>query len=322
MPVRNKASKLLLLLELTSNRVGSQTDEKLGHQVRLIEATIQSDRISAMPRTELPETIECYRDRFWCREPDLRVEDFADAERLIETVGFCAALTDSRRPGPSLYIAVCGRRDAHLPRNVQKDPETSLTWTIKDELARRGRVYYGKQRGNRSVFVARRLLPYFNALFGVERKEEAVELSDPARAILKVLRREWEMGTGDLRKASGVSARGTFTRAIDELQRTFKVIPSEVVYAPKFTYIWALTEGRFQDELSVRVDREQALTEIARAYLKTSGMTWRGELARVTGLSNPDAGLGNWALVDEGFATRLEPGVYRLKSLDARAASG
>jgi hypothetical protein len=45
-------------------------------------------------------------------------------------------------------------------------------------------------------------------------------------------------------------------------------------------------------------------------------MTLRGELARVTGFSNPDAGLGNWALVDEGFASRLAPGVYRLKELE------
>jgi len=41
----------------------------------------------------------------------------------------------------------------------------------------------------------------------------------------------------------------------------------------------------------------------------------RGELARVTGLAAPDAGLGNWALVDEGFAVRLAPGIYRLKEL-------
>ena len=33
-------------------------------------------------------------------------------------------------------------------------------------------------------------------------------------------------------------------------------------------------------------------------------MTQRGELARATGISNPEAGLGNWALVDEGFATQ------------------
>jgi hypothetical protein len=47
-------------------------------------------------------------------------------------------------------------------------------------------------------------------------------------------------------------------------------------------------------------------------------MTVRGELARVTGLNSPEAGLGNWALVDEGFAQRLAPGVYRLKNFELR----
>jgi hypothetical protein len=32
----------------------------------------------------------------------------------------------------------------------------------------------------------------------------------------------------------------------------------------------------------------------------------------VTGLRSPEAGLGNWGLVDEGFAQRLGPGIYRL----------
>ena len=70
----------------------------------------------------LPEEIEVFRDRMWRRDPENRVEDAHSAERFIEDVGFCEALTDSRRPGPSLYVAVCGRRDAHMPRNVQKDP--------------------------------------------------------------------------------------------------------------------------------------------------------------------------------------------------------
>lgn len=270
---------------------------------------------------ELPEEIENYRDRSWCREAELRVEDSLAAERFIDRIGFCAAMTDSRRPGPSLYIAVCGRRDAHLPRNVQKDPETSLTWTIKDELVRRGRVYYGKLRGNRSIFITRRLVPHFEALFGQQKTER---LSVPAQNILKALRKEWEMATGDLRAASGVKDRAAFTKAIDELQRTFKVVAGEIVYEPKFTYIWTLAETRFQDELANDVSREEALSEIARAYLSAAGMTWRGELARVTGLSNPDAGVGNWALVDEGFATRVAPGVYRLSALDlvvARSAN-
>ena len=267
---------------------------------------------------KLPEDVEAHRDRWWRRESELRIEEPLGAERFIEAVGFCSTLTDARRPGPSLYIAVCGRRDAHMPRNVQKDPESRLTWTIKDEVVRRGRVYYGKMRGNRSTFIARKLLPYFNAVSGLSRKQESTALSEAAQNILKVLRKEWEMATGDLRGASGVTERPTFTKAIDELQRVFKVIPSEIVYQPKFTYIWSLAESRFQDELAMTISREDALKEIARAYLVGAGLTWRGELARVTGLSNPDAGLGNWALVDEGFATRVAPGVYRLIEPDQR----
>jgi hypothetical protein len=268
-----------------------------------------------MPDLRLPEFIEAYRDQAWNRDPELRLELVTDAEAFIEKVGFCAALTDSRRPGPSLFIAVCGRRDAHLPKNVQKDPEMNLAWTIKDELLRRGRVYYGRLSGNRTMFVSRRLLAQFNNVFGIERKEEHRRLSSSAQRVLKTLRTEWELSTGELRIASGIRERPVFTKALDELQRALKVIPMEVVYAPKFTYIWGLTEARFRDELKTTISRQVALRDIAHNYLQGAGMTLRGDLARVTGISNPDAGQGNWALVDEGFANRLAPGVYSLAEL-------
>ena len=263
------------------------------------------------------EEIESYRDRTWRRMPDLRIEDGAEAERFIQSVGFCSTLTDARRPGPSLYIAVCGRRDAYMPRNVQKDPESSLAWYIKDEVMRRGRMYYAKLVRGRSTFIAPHLIPQFNALWGVPRRKEAELLSPDARAILKVLRREWEMGTRDLRVESGVTDRAKFTRSIDELQRAMKVIPSEVLYEPTFTYIWSLAEGRFPQELSTKVARREALREVARTFLQGAGLTAPGELSRVTGLSRPEAGLGNHALVDEGFAERIATGVYVLTSAAA-----
>lgn len=270
----------------------------------------------------LPQSIETLRDRAWRREAESRIEDRAAAETFIEEVGFCNALTDRRHPGPSLYIAVCGRRDAHLPRNVQKDPECRLAWTIKDEVIRRGKIYYAKLARARTMFVAPRLICDFNAVWGVPRDREAAVLSDGARAVLKVLRSEWEMGTRDLRDASGIENRAQFNKAIDELQKTFKVIPSEVVYDSGFTYIWSLAEGRFPSEFKKRVSREVALREIARVYLAGAGLTLPGELARTTGLSRVDAGLGNWALVDEGFATRCAPGVYCLAELASLAAVG
>ncbi len=269
----------------------------------------------------LPEEVELFRDRMWRRDPESRVETAVEAEKLIESTGFIASMTDARRPGPSLYIAVCGRRDAHMPRNVQKDPESSATWLLKDEVMRRGRVYYAKLAKGRTFFVAPRLIPHFNALWGISKKNESSVLSANARAVLKILRREWEMATCDLRVESKIKERAEFTRALDELQRTFKVLPQEVLYEPWFTYIWTVAEARFPRELSLKIKKIDALREIARAYLDGAGMTLRGELSRMTGLSRADGGLGNHALVDEGYAERLETGVYRLTDFEKRIAA-
>ena len=264
------------------------------------------------PGPALPSDIEDHRDRFWRREDVRAVQTAHEAERFIEQVGFSACLTDVRRPGPSLYVAVCGRRDAVLPRNVQKDEEASLTWRLKDEILRRGQVYYAKLARGKATFIARRMLPHFQAIWGIRRADEADRLSPTARAILRVLRHEWEMATSDLRGEVRVKDRAAFTRAMDELQAAMLVVPSDVVYVPKFTYIWTLGVGRFPDELRRRVKRDMAVREIARCFLTGAGMTIPGELARVTGLSRPEAGLGNRALVTEQYAISPSRGVYRL----------
>jgi hypothetical protein len=261
---------------------------------------------------EIPPEIEEYRDARWRREGVRQVDTAFEAERFVEQVGFAACLTDSRRPGPSLYVAVCGRRDAVMPRNVQKDEEASLTWHLKDEIVRRGKVYYAKLARGKAMFVAPRLVPSFNAIWGVRRSEEKRRLSRNARAILRVLRQEWEMSTGVLRDESGVTNRYAFTKALDELQAAMLVVPSEVFYQPKFTYIWTLAVGRFPDALLRRTNRDSALREIARCFLAGAGMTMRGELARVTGLSRPEAGRGNRALVAEGYARMPSAGEYWL----------
>jgi hypothetical protein len=266
------------------------------------------------PKPQVPAEIEDFRDDRWGRDAMRQVETALDAERFIERVGFTACLTDSRRPGPSLYVAVCGRRDAVMPRNVQKDPEASLTWVLKDELIARGKVYYAKLARGKAMFLAPRMIPYFHAVWGVRRSEEKRRLSRRARTILKVLRSEWEMGSSDLREESGIKDRQAFTKALDELQAAMIVLPSQVFYQPKFTYIWTLGVGRFPDALRRRVSRETAVREIARCFLAGAGLTLPGEMARVTGLSRPEAGRGNRALVAEGYATMRAPGVYHLLS--------
>src|SRR5688500_7031774 len=140
-----------------------------------------------MHKVQIPTEIEDFRDERWQREATRQVESAADAERFVERVGFAACLTDSRRPGPSLYVAVCGRRDAVMPRNVQKDEEASHTWRLKDDLVRRGKVYYAKLARGKTMFIAPRMVPYFHAIWGVRRADETRRLSKHAQAVLKVL---------------------------------------------------------------------------------------------------------------------------------------
>ena len=274
-----------------------------------------------MTTPPLPEQIELHRDRMWRRDEDLRVESAIDAERFIKDVGFANTLTDARRSGPSLYIAVCGRRDVSLPRNVQKDEETRLTWYLKDEVMRRGRVYYAKLAGGRSMFVAPALISHFAAVWMPRRKDEPQLLSTAAQRVLKVLRRERELATAGLRAENRVTERAVFTRALDESQRQMKVIPQDVIYQPTFSYIWILAEDRWPEELrkpsdgsGVAARRKTALREIARAYLAGAGMSVLGETARASGLSRVEAGSGNHQLVDEGYAIRLRQGIYALAS--------
>ncbi|CAN5496215.1 hypothetical protein BH18ACI3_BH18ACI3_06130 [soil metagenome] len=264
---------------------------------------------------QLPEEIEQYRDRKWRREETRKVETAEDVEAMVEELGFCLGLTDSRKNLPSVYIAVCGRRDAYMPRNVQKDPEASAAWILKDEVIARGKYYYAKLVKGHSMFLAPRMIPVFNAIWGVPKNREEKDLSGSANKILKVLRKEWEMGSADLRAETGITTRPRFTKALDKLQRTMKVVPQEVLYVPKFTYIWTLAEARFPKEMAMKISREEAVRELARCYLQMCGMTLLGDLSRTFGFQRWESGRANHQLVDEKFAERLATGVYKLGSI-------
>ena len=268
---------------------------------------------SLFPMQSLPEEIEAYRDRKWRREEALRIDSAEEVEAMVDDLGFCLGMTDARKNLPSVYIAVCGRRDAHMPRNVQKDYEASRAWVLKDETVARGHVYYGKLLKGQATFLSRQMVPIFNAIWGISKRQEKEYLSADAQKVLKLLRKEWEMATADLRTETKLD-RAALTKAIDELQRKMKVIPQEVVYVPKFTYIWTLSEARFPEEMAEKMPRDEAFRELARCYLNMCGMTLLGDMSRTFGFFRWESGRANHQLVDEKFAERLATGVYKIAS--------
>ena len=165
------------------------------------------------------------------------------------------------------------------------------------------------------MFLSPAMIPVFNSIWGVSKKAEKDELSGNAKKVLKVLRKEWEMATSDLRAETGIKEKKDLTKAIDELQRRMKVVPQEVLYVPKFTYVWTLAEARFPKEMAVKIPRDEAVHKLARTYLNMCGMTLLGDLSRKFGFYRWESGRANHQLVNERFAERLGTGIYRLASI-------
>jgi hypothetical protein len=167
-----------------------------------------------------------HRDARWWREATRQITSPLDAERFIDQVGFAACLTDSRRPGPSLYVAVCGRRDAVMPRTVQKDHEASLTWSLKDELLGAARSITGNLRAARATFIAPAHAPLLSRDLGrPPRRRSAAPEPAGTRPFSTCFARVGD-GHSDLRQDSGITDRATFSRALDELQAAMLVIPA------------------------------------------------------------------------------------------------
>ena len=217
-------------------------------------------------RQPLPAEIEEYRDERWCREGTRQVETAFDAERFIEQIGFAACLTDSPPAGTvALRGGVRAARRGHAAQrpegrgSVADVDAEGRTRQARQRVLREARARQGDVPGAaHDSLLPRDLGP---ASSRREASAEPQRAEDPARA-------SQGMGDCDSRPAGrlGRPDRYAFTTGLDELQAAMLVVPSEVYYQPKFTYIWTLGVGRFPDALTKRVRRETALREIARAF--------------------------------------------------------
>jgi hypothetical protein len=117
-----------------------------------------------------------------------------------------------------------------MPRNVQSDPEASLTWVLKDELIRRGGVYYAKLACGKDDVPRASDDSTFTPSGECAEEDEKRRLSRNARSICACFEESGKWAPADLRDESGVKDRQAFHRGLDELQAAMIVVPSEVYY--------------------------------------------------------------------------------------------
>lgn len=225
------------------------------------------------------ETIEARRDRIHRRAPGLAVRTKKQAQRFVDSVGFCFLFQSENSELPCLWNAVCGMRDAVPPKRSQRDPYFSLRSDLKSILPDGRRVYYGKILQGRLTVISLEFLPYFFALSPrLGKRDEYIDefkhgrLTPAAKEIMDALQDTSPQGTKGLKLAVGCSARhwnAGFEKAIGELQSKMFIANVTREYDPS-TFEWEPVHKCFSQQLKRvrKITADEARIQILGKYFE------------------------------------------------------
>ena len=268
----------------------------------------------------LLEALERHRDHHFRRVKTRRIAGEKAALAFINDVGFCTAFS----PGlgvPCLREAIAGRREPALPEHIQHDYAIGMTWQIKDTLAERRAVYYGKALGGRPSFIAPGILAAFlklrAELGGYLALYRRGMLSHGAKLIMDVLGKRGASETRTLKLSTGhgePSRRAAFDRAMKELQEKFLALKVEERYDP-FTYVWDTMAHRWADALreAKGISRAEAELRIVRRHFETAAFGNERALARILGIK---------AAMVESAARKLERESFLVRGIRLARPAG
>jgi len=228
------------------------------------------------------EELERRREEIYRLRPALRLRSEEEAAQWIDRVGFCLLFPVKGIELPNLWEAVCGRRRALTSEHYTEGMDE--TWTWKDTLPARKRVFYARLLRGKATLVSMTLLPHFYALsenygeiddYLLEYEEG--RLTDEARRVFEaLLRHGGPASTGILRREAGLSGKDNmarFDRAIHELQRGFKIVKVGISEsnAWKYSYVYDLFVRWLPEvpQQARQITRGQAMRRLVTQYLTT-----------------------------------------------------
>lgn len=238
--------------------------------------------------------VQAHRARTFCMTSDTRIRTLDQAVAFVEQRGYTSFWPIKGVLLPSLWAAVAGDR----PVADKHDDPAHVTWGWKDRMLGKQRWYYGRVLRKKNSFISLDMLPYFYALspnYGEPEEDylidyEAGLLSAASKSIYEALLREGPLDTLALRKKAGLtsqSANSEFTRALDELQTTFRILPVGVSEAGAWHYafIYDLVSRHFPmlPDQAHEITEPQARQKILECYLQAVGAVPFKEIQRVFG---------------------------------------
>jgi hypothetical protein len=244
--------------------------------------------------------LEQYRISTYFRAPGQRLASADEAVEFVNRRGFVFFWPIKGLEMPSLWVAAAGDR----PVADEHDDPGHVTWSWKDSLLGSRRWYYGRVLKKRNAMISLAALPYFYALspnFGDPENDYLEQylqgtLTAESKALYESLLSEGPLDTIALRKAahlSGPGSDGRFTKALDDLQMAFKVMPVGIspVGAWRYAFIYDLPHRQFPDLIAQAgaIFESDARRHLALLYLQSVGAVPAAQVARLFGWKPDEA---------------------------------
>lgn len=197
---------------------------------------------------------------------------------------------------PSLWVAAAGDR----PVADKHDDPGHITWGWKDNALDKKIWYYGKILRGRATMISLDIVPFFYALsenYGEPEEDYLIayregRLTQAAKQVYEALLDKGAMHTIDLRReAKLANAKDSeFNKALEYLQRDFKVLPVGVAEAGawKYSHIYEITIRHFPElsEEARKITESQARAKLLELYFSMVGAAQMRDINKLFGWGN------------------------------------
>ncbi len=248
--------------------------------------------------------------------PAKRLSSSSQAVTFVEKRGFVYFWPIKGIDLPSLWTAVAGDR----PVADKHDDPGHITWGWKDDALDKKIWYYGKILRGKATMISLEIMPYFYALsenYGSPEEDYLIayhegRLTQASKQVYETLLDNGALNTLDLRKMSKLSNAkdSEFNKALEQLQRDFKILPVGVAQAGawKYSHIYQITTRHFPDlsEQARAIKESQARAKLLELYFDMLGAVDLCDVNKLFGWGNEVVKKAVAKLVENGKLVKTE----------------
>jgi hypothetical protein len=233
------------------------------------------------------------RARTYHLPPAKRIASPSQALTFVNARGFIYFWPIKGIDLPSLWTAVAGDR----PVADQHDDPGHITWGWKDGALDKKIWYYGKILRGKATMISLEVIPYFYALsenYGAPEEDYLIayhegRLTQASKQVYEALLENGALNTLDLRKKAKLSNAkdSEFNKALEQLQRDFKILPVGVAQAGawKYSHIYEIVPRHFPDlpEQARTITESQARAKLLELYFASVGAAQLRDVTKLFG---------------------------------------